>query len=191
MSGTAGTAGSGAYGGSGGVPDIPSGTGTGTGDLDAIFDKSLGDFDGGINGEREVIASSGGGSSKGVAGREQGDAKSVSDGSGMSTDGSMPDTGNMDGGQGTSGAPMGGASSDGGDGGEGTYSGDEQREGGELDEADRDGQKVILPDDIPIDGSGDDVVGRQIREAAIAMQAIDPKAAEALWDEYRKHTGIK
>ena len=50
---------------------------------------------------------------------------------------------------------------------------------------------VKLPEDIPVDGSGDDVVGRQIREAAIAMQASNPAAAEKLWDEYRRHTGIK
>ena len=68
--------------------------------------------------------------------------------------------------------------------------GEEQREG-DINKTENDGRVVELPDDIPVDGSGDDVVGRQIREAAIAMQDIDPKAADALWDEYRKHTGMK
>jgi hypothetical protein len=130
-----------------------------------------------MNGEREVIASTGGGSSKSAGNREQSDADSVGNGT-------MPNTGTMDGG---SGATSGSAA---GEGGEGTYSGEEQREG-DFNETESDGQVIELPDDIPVDGSGDDVVGRQIREAAISMQDIDPKAADALWDEYRKHTGIK
>ncbi|MGI9290175.1 MAG: hypothetical protein ACR2QG_02735 [Gammaproteobacteria bacterium] len=184
MGSSGGMAGS-AGGAAGGMPDIPSGTGTGTGDLDEIFNGSLGDFDGGIAGEREVIAQSGGGSAKAAGQREQTDADSVDDGWGGGVDGSMADTdmgaGGMPGNQ-TSGAA--------GQAGEGVYSPDGQREGGDFEESED--QKVVeLPDDIPVDGSGDDVVGRQIREAAIAMQDVDPKAAEALWDEYRKHTGIK
>jgi hypothetical protein len=174
----------------GDIPNIPTGTGTGGGDLDDVFDKSLGDFDGGINGEREVIASTGGGAAKGAGAREQSDAGAVGDGSGMSSDGSMSGSGSMGGGSAESGAAGSTASSgsSAGEGGEGSYSGNEQREGGEFE---NEGKTVELPDDIPIDGSGDDVVGRQIREAAISMQDIDPKAAEALWDEYRKHTGIR
>jgi hypothetical protein len=92
----------------------------------------------------------------------------------------MPDTGSS--------GPQSGSASGGG--GEGAFGGEEQREG-DINETESDGRVVELPDDIPVDGSGDDVVGRQIREAAIAMQDIDPKAADALWDEYRKHTGMK
>jgi hypothetical protein len=40
------------------------------------------------------------------------------------------------------------------------------------------------PADIP-DGSDDDVVARQIREAA--MKEPDPKLRERLWEEYRKY----
>jgi hypothetical protein len=98
----------------------------------------------------------------------------------------MPDAGTGD----SSGASSAGGR--GGEGGEGTYGAEDQREGDAGEESERDGQMVEnIPDDIPVDGSGDDIVGRQIREAAIAMQEVDPKAAEALWDEYRKHTGIK
>ena len=44
------------------------------------------------------------------------------------------------------------------------------------------------PADIP-DGSDDDVVARQLREAA--MREPDPDLREKLWDEYRKYKGIK
>jgi len=40
------------------------------------------------------------------------------------------------------------------------------------------------PDDIP-SGDNDDVVARQIREAAMTEQ--DPELREALWEEYRKY----
>ncbi len=43
------------------------------------------------------------------------------------------------------------------------------------------------PEDIP-SGRDDDVVARQIREAA--MTEPDPELREALWDEYRNYTGI-
>lgn len=44
-----------------------------------------------------------------------------------------------------------------------------------------------IPPDIP-DGSADDVVARQIREAA--MKEKDPELRAKLWDEYRKYTGL-
>ena len=43
------------------------------------------------------------------------------------------------------------------------------------------------PEDIP-SGRDDDVVARQIREAA--MTEPDPELREALWEEYRSYTGI-
>lgn len=43
------------------------------------------------------------------------------------------------------------------------------------------------PADIPV-GSDDDVVARQLREAA--MREPDPALREKLWDEYRKYKGI-
>lgn len=46
------------------------------------------------------------------------------------------------------------------------------------------GQAAPPPADIP-DGSDDDVVARQIREAA--MRETDPELREKLWDEYRKY----
>ncbi len=44
------------------------------------------------------------------------------------------------------------------------------------------------PADIP-DGNDDDVVARQLREAA--MREADPELREKLWDEYRKYKGIE
>lgn len=43
------------------------------------------------------------------------------------------------------------------------------------------------PEDIP-SGRDDDIVARQLREAA--MREADPELREALWDEYRRYTGI-
>jgi hypothetical protein len=47
--------------------------------------------------------------------------------------------------------------------------------------------KYPPPEDIPT-GNDDDVVARQLREAA--MREPDPKVREKLWDEYRKYKGI-
>lgn len=48
--------------------------------------------------------------------------------------------------------------------------------------------KFPPPADIP-DGDDDDVVARQLREAA--MREPDPAVREKLWDEYRKYKGIE
>ena len=44
-----------------------------------------------------------------------------------------------------------------------------------------------VPGDIP-SGNDDDVVARQLREAAI--HEPDPVLREKLWDEYRKYSGL-
>ena len=44
------------------------------------------------------------------------------------------------------------------------------------------------PGDIP-SGDDDDVVARQLREAAV--REPDPELREKLWDEYRKYKGIE
>ena len=43
------------------------------------------------------------------------------------------------------------------------------------------------PDDIPITVD-DDIIARQLREAALAED--DPKLRERLWEEYRKYKGL-
>ena len=47
--------------------------------------------------------------------------------------------------------------------------------------------KYPPPSDIP-NGNDDDVIARQLREAA--MREPDPAVREKLWDEYRKYKGI-
>jgi len=51
-----------------------------------------------------------------------------------------------------------------------------------------DGAKYPAPPDIP-NGNDDDVVARQLREAA--MREPDPAIREKLWAEYRKYKGIE
>lgn len=48
-------------------------------------------------------------------------------------------------------------------------------------------QTFAPPEDIP-SGRDDDIVARQLREAAI--HEPDPELREKLWDEYRKYTGV-
>jgi hypothetical protein len=43
-----------------------------------------------------------------------------------------------------------------------------------------------VPDDVG-DGSDDDIVARQLREAA--MNEEDPELRERLWEEYRRYKG--
>jgi hypothetical protein len=176
-------------------------------DPDQVLNESMGDFDGTIAGEREVLAKSGGGSSKSAGRREQGDSESVKDagmgrGSGGMADvpGGESASGGAAGAAGAAGGSAGGqagdtsggqeAGSQGSQAGGGSGSTSTQRSGRDSDGSDRDGANVAnIPDDIPIDGSGDDRVAEQIREAA--MQEEDPAIRDALWEEYRKHTGIR
>jgi hypothetical protein len=55
--------------------------------------------------------------------------------------------------------------------------------GGSVGGGSGDGPKSI-PADIP-DGQDDDIVARQIREAA--MKETDPELRAALWEEYRRY----
>jgi len=54
---------------------------------------------------------------------------------------------------------------------------------------DRPETKIEIPEDIAEATGNEDQVARQIREAA--EQEEDPRIREALWDEYRKHMGLK
>ena len=194
MSGSSGGM-SGSSGGMGGAPGWPQ-------DPDQVLNESMGDFDGTIAGEREVLAKSGG-STKSADRREQGDSESVKDAGRGQGPGGMADA---PGGESASGGSAGSAGAAGGAAGEqsgsqsagaegsqaggGEGSENAQRSGRDSNASDRDGANVAnIPDDIPIDGSGDDQVAEQIREAA--MQEEDPAIRDALWEEYRKHTGIR
>jgi len=58
---------------------------------------------------------------------------------------------------------------------------------GDFDNSQNNEELYPVPQDIP-SGSNDDVVARQLREAA--MREPDPELREKLWDEYRAYTGI-
>ncbi|MBT8441706.1 MAG: hypothetical protein KJO76_04900, partial [Gammaproteobacteria bacterium] len=166
-----------------------------------LFEKSLGDFDGVLGEEREGIASTGQGSGRGAGQREAGDAEAVAGAAGRGGYGGiaggsagsgaeMPGGGSMGGGMegaGSAGSSGDQSASNSEAGGGGQTDKPGEFEGGDVDEADR--QVAKLPEDIPVDGNADDQVAKQIREAAMAEQ--DPIIREALWDEYRKHMGIK
>ncbi|WGL18131.1 hypothetical protein PVT68_07495 [Microbulbifer bruguierae] len=55
---------------------------------------------------------------------------------------------------------------------------------GRKGEFDHSGSAVVVPENVP-PGDDDDVVARQIREAA--MRESDPELQEKLWEEYRKY----
>jgi hypothetical protein len=200
MSGSSGGMGSmgGSSGGMGGASGWPQ-------DPDQVLNESMGDFDGTIAGEREVLAKSGGGEAKSAGGREQRDSESVKDagmgqgpGGMAGLPGSESASGGAAGAAGAAGGAAGGQSGDtagqqagsqGSQAGGGSGSTSTERSG-DNNASDRDGANVAnIPDDIPIDGSGDDMVAEQIRE--MAMQEQDPVLREALWEEYRMHTGIR
>ena len=147
----------------------------------SIFNESLGVFDKEMAGERIVIASSGEGPG-GMSGQESADAVAVQSGAmeGGMQSGDMAD-----------GAEMGSSE-------QGQQEATSEKNGvNEIDCKDEEECADRIPDDIdklPVDEStggirGEDVIARQIREAAILED--DPLIREALWNEYRKHMGIK
>jgi hypothetical protein len=100
-----------------------------------------------------------------------------------------PPTSQSGSGAGGNGGEMAEAGEYGGEYGEGSYStgsgiGGAGSGGGDMPQ---DAAKYPPPKDIP-SGNDDDVVARQLREAA--MREPDPAVREKLWDEYRKYKGI-
>ena len=151
-----------------------------TGALDAQLDSALSEFDEMLLREQERVkaatprsAESGGGlSGQGEAGGhsgqagggagQQGEAGEMADAGGAAPAGTT--------GAGSRGAP-GNSGGQGGSAGAGGREGMPRQAGGQ-------------PADIP-DGSDDDVVARQLREAA--EKEKDPELRKKLWDEYRKY----
>ncbi len=102
---------------------------------------------------------------------------------------------------GGAGGDVAGAGGEGGDGGDGngtdpvtvasnSSAGAGTMPTGQSREGEYDGQNspsYPVPEDIP-SGDDDDVVARQLREAA--MREPDAELREKLWDEYRKYTGL-
>jgi hypothetical protein len=161
------------------------------------FEKSLGDFDGEIGGERAAMAKAGTGSGRAAEGRESGDSsavKSAGRGIGVDGSGSGADRSSAQGGSAASGG-VDGAGIEGGvptgtEAGSQAGAGKNQSAGSGAESPSAEAGKVAkIPDDIPTDLSAEDQVARQIREAAEAE--TDPKIREALWNEYRKQMGLK
>ena len=94
--------------------------------------------------------------------------------------GGAGDAGSSEGAEGTDGAE----GAEGADGESGAESGDGNAGAGAGTGARRQGRSQGTPPDIP-DGSDDDVVARQLREAA--EKETDPELKKKLWEEYRKY----
>jgi len=143
----------------------------------SIFDESLGDFDSEMAGERVIIAAANQ-SLGGMTAQENADAATVQQGG---LDGPL----DMESGQ----SPEANSSETVGQNKDEDSSENQMDQSTDSTSSDQEKIKERIPDDIPMDGTGEDVIARQIREAAV--QEEDPIIREALWDEYRKHMGIK
>lgn len=157
----------------GGIPGLPGGMSTGGGSgpltpaeqvaiLDARLEKGTGEFDTMILQEQIEQRESTRERSK----EGQIDSVVSGNGAGNGSGEGTADAGEYGGGYST-GSGMGGAGNGGG--------------------VPQDTAKYPPPKDIP-SGNDDDVVARQLREAA--MREPDPAVREKLWDEYRKYKGI-
>ena len=87
--------------------------------------------------------------------------------------------------EGQEGGGASGKGSEGGQGGDVAAGSDTQGGGGGVGGGAQGGSgSRDVPADIP-DGRDDDIVARQLREAA--MKEMDPELRERLWEEYRKY----
>jgi len=160
--------------------------------IDHQFDISFGVFDGRMRDEQGTIAGQRGGhGGTGTGKNGTGGADASSSGGGSeSGDGAGSESGKGGGDKGAGGKQgqgAGGASGTGGESGQGQGSGKGGRTGGGGGygggELGGNGPNTA-PADIP-DGRDDDVVARQLREAATAE--TDPELREKLWQEYRNY----
>ena len=136
--------------------------------LDARLNEGFAEFDGMILGERERVQ---------AQANEAGSDVMSSGGSGSGGNGEQP---------GQPGGPLVIASGPQGSTGGGIIVPTANGRQGDFDNTQQE-QTFPVPDDIP-PGANDDVVARQLREAA--MREPDPELREKLWDEYRAYTGI-
>jgi hypothetical protein len=90
------------------------------------------------------------------------------------------------GGQGDGGESAGSGAGGGGSGGAGE-GGLEEGDGGKP--GDQPESNIEIPEDVAKATGSEDQVARQIREAA--EQEEDPRIRDALWEEYRRHMGLK
>lgn len=158
--------------------------------IDQQFDISFGVFDGRMRDEQGAIAGQRGGRGSTGTGKNGTGGSDASNGGGSeSGDGAGNESGN---GAGDKGGKQGqGGSGAGGQSGEGQGSGQNSGKGGRTGGGGGYGGGELggngpntAPADIP-DGRDDDVVARQLREAAMAE--TDPELREKLWQEYRNY----
>ena len=151
--------------------------------LDAMLMAGLGEYDERLLREQERIKAdapsndSGSGAGAGSGGEGGGDGSGGEDGGEGDSEGDAGSDGNSDG------------RNSGGTAGTNPRSGQTggQPAGGPVDSSRGSGERGNdrdQPADIP-DGSDDDVVARQLREAA--EQETDPELKEKLWEEYRRY----
>ncbi len=124
----------------------------------------------GASGQAGQAGNGQGENAEGKAGAESGD------GAGESAAGSTGQDGES--------AQQAGAGEQGEASGEGAAGDDQVASAGGVSDAGRQAGKSATPPDIP-DGKDDDIVARQLREAAENEQ--DPELREKLWEEYRKY----
>jgi hypothetical protein len=149
-------------------------TGERTAQIDHELDASFGVFDGRIRDEQAVIAQQRGGSGGGtsdIGGDSDSERAGGSDGAGEGGEAGQNGQGGNGAGDGTGDQP---GQSEGRSGGGGGYGGGAGGGSGPN----------TVPADIP-DGSDDDIVARQLREAA--MKETDAELREKLWQEYRAY----
>ena len=137
-------------------------------ELEEELNKSVGDFDKALGEEQKQVSS---------VGR---DTEGYDTGTGSGSGGTIS-LGEQS--AGSSGSAAGGSSGGGGGGTAGT----EESQAGPLDGMSDQEIASRTPDDIVVD-QYEDIVARQLREAALAES--DPELRERLWDEYRKYKGI-
>ncbi len=144
--------------------------------LDARLEESIAVFDGMILSEREAA--------QGIENENAGGGAGGAAGGTMGNGGQQNGTGSQ--GNGTGGdAPIVIASAPNRSSGGGVMPDLGRNREGDFDNSSM--PQAPIPDDIP-SGNDDDVVARQLREAA--MNEPDPELRERLWNEYRNYTGL-
>jgi hypothetical protein len=162
-------------------------TGERTAQIDHELDASLGVFDGRMRQEQAVLAgqrNGRGGSSGDAEGQEGNGEGAAGSGPGQSGEKGAGSTAGGQNGKGSGGQSNGTQGNGQGQGNVGN-GGDKGGGGGVGGGGARGGSGPnTVPADIP-DGSDDDIVARQLREAA--MKETDPELREKLWQEYRNY----
>lgn len=156
--------------GAGNVGEFPGGDSERAEELGKELDESMGDFDEALGEEQREISTT----SRNTEGYDTGSGGSGGGGGSISL--GEQAAGAMGGGSGSAGGGTAGGDAMSGSAGGGPLAG--------MDEAE---VAMRTPDDIEalID---DDIVAKQLREAALAEE--DPVLRERLWDEYRKYKGM-